>query len=350
MLVGILLRVKGYFVFLCRKIHKMEKSLYPLKFKPIYKTPIWGGEKLKSLLSKTDAPPSTGESWEVSGVKDNVSVVANGFLAGNALDELIEVYMGDLVGDEVFDSFGTEFPVLIKFIDAHDDLSVQVHPDDDYAREHHNSRGKTEMWYVIDAEEGAELISGFSRDISREVFKEYLEKGTLKQILNYEPVKQGDVFFLPAKRIHAIGKGIVLAEIQQTSNVTYRIYDWDRVGPDGKPRELHLDHSLEVMDYKKRDDIRTSYDRLINSTVNLADCPYFTTSLIEFDDAVDKDFNMIDSFVIYICTEGSMMINYKDGEPVELKKGETVLIPAELKEISLIPGEKSTVLEVYLKN
>lgn len=327
----------------------MEKSLYPLKFKPIYKTPIWGGDALKTLLNRTDAPPSTGESWEVSGVKDNVSVVANGFLAGNPLDELIEVYMGDLVGDEVFDRFGTEFPVLIKFIDARDDLSVQVHPDDDYAREHHGSRGKTEMWYVIGAEEGAELISGFNRDVSREVFKEHLEKGTLKEILNHEPVKQGDVFFLPAKRIHAIGKGIVLAEIQETSDVTYRIYDWDRTGPDGKPRELHLDHALEVMDYKKRDDIRTSYDRLLNSTVSLADCPHFTTSLIEFDDAVDKDFNLIDSFVIYICTEGGMMINYKDGEPVELKKGETVLIPAELKEISLIPKEKSTVLEVYLK-
>lgn len=327
----------------------MEKTLYPLKFLPIYKEYLWGGEKLKSLLYKQNTPEITAESWEISGVTDNVSVVSEGFLKGNPLDELISIYMGDLTGDRVFERFGAEFPVLIKFIDAREPLSVQVHPGDDFAARVHNDRGKTEMWYVIDADEGAKLISGFKRDVDEKVFMEQLNGKKLPEILNYEPVKRGDVFFLPAGRIHAIGKGIVLAEIQQTSNITYRIYDWDRVDKEGKGRELHLDLALQVMDYKRRDDTRTGYDRIPNSTVNLADCPYFTTSLIEFDRPVDKDFALIDSFVVYICTEGELMVNYKGGEPVSLHKGETMLVPAMLKEISLIPARPSKVLEVYMK-
>ncbi|MDF1573169.1 MAG: class I mannose-6-phosphate isomerase [Bacteroidales bacterium] len=327
----------------------MENTLYPLKFKPVYKDYIWGGQRLKTELGKENGPGILAESWEISGVKDNVTVVAEGFLAGNPLDELIEVYMGDLVGEKVFEKFGTEFPVLIKFIDAKEKLSVQVHPDDRYAAEHHGSRGKTEMWYVIDAEEGAELISGFSRNVDDKIFMEHLENKKLSEILNFEPVKAGDVFFLPAGRLHAIGNGIMLAEIQETSDVTYRIYDWDRVDAEGNGRELHLDHAVKVMDYKKREDIRTRYDRIENSTINLADCPHFTTSLIDLDKPVDKDFNLIDSFVVYICTEGKIMVNYKGGEAVSLQKGESMLVPADLKEISLLPEEKSTLLEVYMK-
>lgn len=328
----------------------MERTLYPLKFTPIYKQVIWGGEKLSTSLNKSDAPESTGESWEISGVENNVSIVANGFLEGNPLDELIEVYMGDIVGDSVYDTYGIEFPVLIKFIHANDNLSVQVHPDDEFSAERHGKRGKTEMWYIIEAEENAELISGFKKDVDDKEFMKHLNEKNLPEILNFEKVKAGDVFFLPAKRVHAIGKGIVLTEIQQTSDVTYRIYDWDRLGNDGKPRELHLDLALEVMDFKKRNDIRTNYTSINNKTINLADCPYFTTGIIEFDQPVDKDFALIDSFVIYICTEGSMLINYKGGEAVSLVKGESVLVPAALKEISLIPSQKSTVLEVYLKS
>jgi len=327
----------------------MEKSLYPLKFKPIYKEMIWGGSKLRDDFGKTGAKDNTGESWEISGVADSISVVENGFLSGNALDELLEIYMGDLVGDVVYEKFGLEFPVLIKFIHSKDNLSVQVHPDDEFAMEHHGGNGKTEMWYVIDAEKGASLISGFSKEVDREKFIAALNGGKLKEILNYEPVQKGDVFFIPAGRVHAIGTGIVLTEIQQTSDTTYRIYDWDHKDKDGNSRELHLDMALKVMDYKKRDDIRTIYDRIPNSTTNLADCPYFTTSLIEFEHPVDKDFNLIDSFVIYICTEGELLVNYKGGPAVELKKGETILIPAELKEISLLPKKKSTLLEVYIK-
>lgn len=327
----------------------MEHKLYPLKFYPIYKQLIWGGEKLRHLLNKVDAPESTGESWEISGVEDNVSVVSNGFLRGNALDELIEIYMGDLVGDSVFDKFGQEFPILIKFIHANDDLSVQVHPDDAYSEKHFGRRGKTEMWYIVDAEEGSKLISGFRKDVDEKVFLEYLKNKKLSEILNFELVKPGNVFFLPAHRVHAIGPGIVLAEIQQTSDETYRIYDWDRVDKDGKLRELHLDHALKVMDFKKRKDIRTEYAPILNSTVNIVDCPYFTTSIIELDQPVDKDFSLIDSFVLYICTKGSLLINYRGGEALTLKLGETLLIPAELKEVSLIPEVQSTLLEVYLK-
>ncbi len=327
----------------------MGKSLYPLKFKPICKDMIWGGERLRDEYGKKCASDKTGESWEISGVEGDVSVVAEGFLKGNALDELIEIYMGDLVGDAVYEKFGLEFPVLIKFIHSKDVLSVQVHPDDEFAKEYEGGFGKTEMWYVIDAEEDASLISGFKKTVDQKEFMKHLNAGSLKEILNEEKVKKGDVFFIPAKRVHAIGTGIVLTEIQQTSDTTYRIYDWDRVDKEGNLRDLHLDKALQVMDYEKRDDIRTKYDRIQNSTVNLADCPYFTTSLIELDHLVDKDFNLIDSFVIYICTEGELMVNYKGGAAVQLRKGETVLIPAELKEISLLPKEKSTLLEVYVK-
>lgn len=327
----------------------MEKSLYPLKFKPIYKVMIWGGEKLREEYGKTDAPANTGESWEISGYNDDISVVSDGFLKGNSLTELIEIYMGDLVGDRVYEKYGLEFPILIKFIHSKDFLSVQVHPDDAYGANYNGEKGKTEMWYIVDSEEGAELIAGFSNDTTREQFVEKMNQGKLSDIMNFEKAAKGDVFFMPSGRIHSIGPGIVLTEIQQTSDMTFRIYDWDRKDKDGKARELHIENALEVMDYKKRDDIRTEYERIPNSTANLADCPYFTTSLIEFEHPVDKDFNLIDSFVIYICTEGELLVNYKGGAAVSLKKGESVLIPAELKEVSLLPKQKSTLLEVYLK-
>jgi len=327
----------------------MENTLYPLKFEPIYKQLIWGGEKLKENYSRKKAPPKTGESWEISGVENNVSLVANGFLKGNDLEELIEVYMGDLVGDKIFREYGLRFPVLIKFINSDDDLSIQVHPDDAYAKKHHGGNGKTEMWYIMEAEENARLIVGFREETDRDSFREKLKNNTLEEILNYIPVKKGDVLFIPAGRIHAIGPGIVLAEIQQTSDLTYRIYDWNRTGPDGNPRELHIEHALNVLDYNSLNEYRTDYARLKNSSVNLADCPYFTTQMIHFDQPVDKDYNLIDSFVIYICVDGSVDIYYKDGEPVSINKGETILIPAVLKEISLVPQAESRVLEVFIK-
>mgnify|MGYP006296245383 CR=1 FL=1 len=322
--------------------------LYPLKFSPIIKDKIWGGERLKNELNK-EASEKAGESWELSGVQDNLSVVSNGFLAGNNLQELIEIYMGDLVGDDVYKKYGIEFPLLIKFIDANDILSVQVHPDDELSKKRHNAYGKTEMWYIIKAEEGAELISGFNQEMDKETYVKHLEAGTLKEILNFEKVSEGDVFFMPAGRVHAIGAGVLLAEIQQTSDVTYRIYDWDRPGDDGKPRELHTELALDAIDYKYYKDYRTTYDRVKNQASNAVDCPYFTTNVIEFDRSVEKDFNFIDSFVVYMCTEGAAVIKYGDGNEETITAGETVLIPATLKVIEIVPVTPSKLLEVYIK-
>src|SRR6056297_1867452 len=325
-------------------------ELYPFKFKPQFKEKIWGGRHLKEFLNKPlPKNKKIGESWEISGVEENVSTVDNGFLQGNKSQELIEIYMGDLVGDRVYDQFGIEFPLLIKFIDANDILSVQVHPDDELSKKRHNAYGKTEMWYIIKAEAGAELISGFNREMDKETYVKHLEAGTLKEILNFEKVSEGDVFFMPAGRVHAIGAGVLLAEIQQTSDVTYRIYDWDRPGDDGKPRELHTDLALDAIDYKHYTDYRTTYDRVKNQASNAVDCPYFTTNVIEFDRSVEKDFNFIDSFVIYMCTEGAAVIKYGDGNEETITTGETLLIPATLKIIEIIPLSHSKLLEVYIK-
>lgn len=324
-------------------------ELYPIKFKPVLKDRIWGGNKLKTLLGKEGKCITCGESWEISAVQGDISVVKNGFLKGNNLEEIIEVYMGDLVGDSVYEKFGLEFPLLIKFIDAADDLSIQVHPNDDLAMKRHDSYGKTEMWVVMQAEEGARLISGFSKKVTREEYLKNLQDKTLKNILNSEEVKSGDVFFIPAGRVHAIGSGILLAEIQQTSDVTYRIYDWDRTDASGKSRELHTELALDAIDYNFHPQYKTEYEQKLNQTVNVADCPYFTTNLIRFDASVTKDYNFIDSFVIYICMKGNLEIRSENGKE-HLRAGETILIPAVLKELEIIPSEESEILEVYIKS
>jgi len=325
----------------------MEATLYPLKFKPIVKDKIWGGPKLRDVLGKK-ASDKAGESWELSGVEGDISVVENGFLAGNSIQELAEVYMGDLLGDKIYERFGVEFPLLIKFIDAADFLSVQVHPDDAMARERHNSYGKTEMWYIVESDKG-QLIAGFNRKLEKELYLQHFKAGSLKEILNYEDVAPGDIYFMPAGRVHAIGAGVLLAEIQQTSDVTYRIYDWDRTDEQGHPRELHTDLALDAIDFAFHSKYKTDYLPLLNSTVNAVDSPFFTTSVIQLDQPVEKDFNLIDSFVIYMCMEGAVGITYGKGEVETMKKGETVLIPAELKNLALIPTEASSLLEVYIK-
>ena len=327
----------------------MENALYPIRFKPIYKKLIWGGEKLRTEYGKTDAPEMTGESWEISMVKDNISVVSNGFLSGNTLEEILEIYMGDLVGDSIYEQHGNLFPILTKFIHSNDNLSIQVHPDDSYAMEHHGENGKTEMWYILEAEKDSRLIVGFNQDTDREGFLKSLKEGTLVDMMNFEPVKKGDVLFMPTGRIHALGPGIVLAEIQQTSDMTYRIYDWGRTGADGKPRELHIDHAMDVMDFTRQKRYKTPYTPLLNSSVRVADCPYFTTQYIEFDQPVYKDYILIDSFVHYMCMEGTVEIHHPEGEPEVLQKGDTILIPAVLKELSLIPREKSILLEIFMR-
>jgi mannose-6-phosphate isomerase len=325
----------------------MEPTLYPLKFKPILKDKIWGGPKLRDVLGK-QASDKAGESWEISGVEGDISVAENGFLAGNSLQELAEIYMGDLLGDGIYERFGVEFPILIKFIDASDVLSVQVHPDDVMAKERHKTYGKTEMWYIVESDKG-QLIAGFNRKLDQEQYLQHKNGGSLKEILNYEAVAPGDIYFMPAGRVHAIGAGVLLAEIQQTSDVTYRIYDWDRSDEQGKSRELHTDLALEAIDFSFHTQYKTPYTALQNSTVSAVDSPFFTTSVIQLDQPVEKDLNLIDSFVIYMCMGGAVGIAYGKGEVEVIKKGETILIPAELKNLALIPTEASTLLEVYIK-
>ena len=325
-------------------------NLYPLKFTPICKDKIWGGHKLHELLNKQFPElPNCGESWEISGVQNDISVVSNGFLKGNNLEELIEVYMGDLVGEKVYEKFGEEFPLLIKFIDANDDLSIQVHPNDEMALERHDSYGKTEMWYVVQADPGAKLIAGFNRKITKSEYLDYFRNGQLEEILNYEEVKEGDVFFMPAGRVHAIGKGIVVAEIQQTSDVTYRIYDFKRLDGQGNERELHTDLAVDAIEYRHESSYRTDYQSVNNQSVKLVECPYFTTSILPLTSNVERDFTELDTFVIYTCLDGNCAINWED-QSVGITKGDSILVPAQISNFTLTvqKGESAKLLEVYL--
>jgi len=327
----------------------MDRSLYPLKFRPILKDLIWGGARLGQILGKEGASGSCGESWEISAVEGNVSVVADGYLVGNSLQELIEIYMGDLVGDHIYEEYGLEFPLLIKYIDANDQLSIQVHPDDELARERHNANGKTEMWYVLEAEPGARIISGFKQAITKKKYLEHFNRGALQDILNFEEVEAGDVFFTPAGRVHSIGAGILLAEIQQTSDITYRIYDWDRQDQNGQRREMHTELAQDAIVYNDPGTYRRQFNPLVNSRTNVADCQYFTTDIIYLDRPVEKVFNYIDSFVIYLCLEGSCCIRSQDNDDVHMQRGETILIPAVLKNIELLPAGPAKILEIYIK-
>lgn len=325
------------------------KNLYPLKFRPIYKEKIWGGDKLQSLLGKGSDCKNVGESWELSGVQEDISVVSEGFLKGNNLEELIEVYMGELVGERIYDRFGTEFPLLIKYIDANDRLSIQVHPDDELSGERHGAFGKTEMWYVLQADEGAELISGFNRTIDRNSYLIAFQNGKLENLLQFDPVSAGDVFFIPAGKIHAIGKGIVVAEIQQTSDVTYRIFDFNRVDDNGQPRELHTELALDAIDFKQTKNGPSPYQKKLNDPVELVKCNYFTTNLLELNSEMERDFSKIDSFVIYMCLEGSYSFEWET-DSIGVRKGETILVPASIENFVIKPvaGAVTKLLEVYI--
>lgn len=323
-------------------------ELYPLKFEPILKETIWGGTSLvKRYNKKSDSDVSYGESWEISAVSDNLSVVSNGFLAGNNIEELIEVYMGDITGDAVFEKFGNEFPLLIKLIEARKDLSIQVHPGNELAEKRHKAYGKTEMWYILESDKGSKIYTGFREPINRETYMKALESGKLPDLLNAEYGSPGDVFFTPAGRIHAIGEGNLLVEIQQTSDITYRIFDWNRKGPDGKPRELHTELALDAIDFKAAGNNKISVKPLLNKTENLVKCEFFVTNIIKFNELIRKDYNLFDSFVIYICTEGEFLIRWEgNSEPVI--KGESVLLPAMIKEVVLEPSPEATLLEVFI--
>ncbi len=323
---------------------------YPLKFQPILKEKIWGGKKLATLLNKESTKSNIGESWEIACVEKEVSIVANGKFKGANLENLIVIYRDALLGKKVFKQFSYKFPLLIKFIDANQALSIQLHPDDELAKERHNSFGKTEMWYVVQANPGSNLIVGFKKDTTVDEYLEHLHNKTLLDILNVDIVKEGDVYFIPTGRVHAIGAGVLLAEIQQTSDITYRIYDWDRVDDKGNHRELHTTDALTAIDYKAQENYKTTYNTEVNKATNIIDCRYFTTNIVVIDnesemkiDHADKD-----SFVIYMCVGGNVVFHYDDECEEPLAKGETVLIPALLKKFRISSKEPSKLLEIYI--
>jgi len=326
----------------------MTEKIYPLKFNPIFKEKIWGGRKMTTLLNKDFSPlPNCGESWELSGVEGDVSVVANGFLSENDLNELIEIYMYDLVGDEPYQKYGLGFPLLIKFIDAAEDLSVQVHPDDKLAGERYGLNGKTELWHVLDADSGAGLYVGFKSGTTRQHYLDAVKNGTVEQLLRFYPVSKGDTFFIPAGTVHAIGKGVLLAEIQQTSDITYRIFDWNRVDEHGKARELHVEEALDAILFDTKQPHKIEYELSLNSTSKIIRSDFFKINMLSFDKPLQKSYHSIDSFVIYICVEGEIHFLY-DKKIEILKKGEVLLKPAILESMNLVPVTASQVLEVYV--
>jgi len=323
-------------------------SLYPLKFKTIYKDKIWGGHKIETYLHKDFGDlPNCGETWEISGVKSDVSVVDGGALDGQSLADLLEQYKDELVGKKVYDHFGNIFPLLVKFIDANDDLSIQVHPNDELAKKRHNSFGKTEMWYVIEADPGSSLITGFNQEVNEQIYLEKFNSGHLMDILNREQVTAGDVFFLPAGRVHTIGKGLLIAEIQQTSDITYRIYDFDRVDANGNKRELHTEEALAAIDYKFYDEYKTKYKPTKNQDVHLVTCPYFTTNVMDFTENTAKDYSNLDSFVIHVCVEGAYELTYAD-QSYHVKMGDCILLPKTIDKVELLTETGFKILESYI--
>lgn len=320
-------------------------ELYPLKFIPILKDKIWGGSKLSTVLKKESNSQHLGESWEISDVDNDTSIISNGMYAGKSLKWLLEYSSKDILGERNAEVFGTKFPLLIKFIDAKEDLSIQLHPNDELASKRHNSFGKTEMWYVMQADKDANLIVGFNREMNAETYLQHLEQKTLPEILNFESVKSGDTFFIEVGRVHAIGAGVLLAEIQQTSDITYRVYDWDRVDDQGQSRELHNDLAIDAINFNMPDNYKVDYTKIKNQSNKMVSCPYFTTNFIDLNGVLNIQ-NAHDSFVIYICVEGEANIIYKNVD-YSLKAGETILLPANLKTYQL-SAIRAKLLEVYV--
>ena len=323
--------------------------MYPLKFEPILKQTLWGGDKIIPFKHLNSDLKGVGESWEISGVEDNESVVANGPDKGLTLADMVRKYREELVGEANYARFGNKFPLLIKFIDAKQDLSIQVHPTDELAKKRHNSMGKTEMWYVVDADKGAKLRSGFSEQITPKEYKERVYNGTFADVLQTCAIKPGDVFYVPAGRVHGIGAGAFVAEIQQTSDITYRIFDYNRKDKDGKSRELHTSQAIDAINFADvQDDFRTEYEQVQNEPVEMVASPYFTTSIYDMTEEITCDYSELDSFVIFICVEGSCRIIDNEKNEVSVQAGETILLPAATQEVTIVPEGAVKLLETYV--
>ena len=324
-------------------------KLYPLKFTPVFKYRLWGGDKLKSVLNKEYSEKNIGESWEISDVENDETVVAEGFFKGKSLKDLTETYKGAFLGLSVYEQFGNDFPLLIKFIDAKTPLSIQVHPGNEIAKKRHNSFGKNEMWYVMEADKDAELIVGFDEILEKKDYYTSVSDGAILELMHHENVAEGDTFYIPTGRVHAIGAGVLLAEIQQTSDITYRIFDYNRVdAKTGALRDLHNDLALDVIDFECHDAYKTNYETKTNASNKLVHSPYFTSNFLIVEDALQKDYSGLDSFVIYMCVDGSLELNHNN-ESYSLKKGETILLPATIVTVELKSlSKQSKLLEVYM--
>lgn len=326
----------------------MRSSLYPLKFLPLFKNVIWGGNRLRNYGFDYSPLPNCGELWLLSGIEGRESVIANGFLAENTLTEAIEVYMGDLVGEKVFDRFGTQFPLLLKLIDAARDLSIQVHPDDTLAQRRGMPNGKTEMWYVLHADADARLISGFRRDTTPDEYQAALATGRLEQLLHYEHPAVGDVYFIPAGRVHALGKGLTVAEIQQASDCTYRLYDYGRLDDYGRPRQLHTAEALDAIDFSGiPSHANTRYNARPNAFTTIAHCPYFTSRLVHLNSPLRMNLEANDAFTVYLCVDGLAAVKSMD-TIVPLHIGECTLVPAVADNAELFCEGKATLMEVTI--
>lgn len=322
-------------------------KLYPLKFDPIFHYRMWAGDKLKTVLGKQYDTPSIGESWEISAVPGSETVVLNGALKGKTINEITAIYKADFLGDSVWNAFHGEFPLLIKYIDAKTPLSIQVHPSDALARERHDSFGKNEMWYIMQADNDAQIVVGFNEQLDAVSYKKRIDNGTLSNSLNQITVNKGDTFYIPTGRVHAIGAGVLLAEIQQSSDITYRIYDYDRVDAStGKTRDLHVDQAMDAIDYSMHDNYHTAYNNDVNQVNDMVQSPYFKTNFLPIDGVVKRDHSTTDSFVIYMCVDGAASFNY-DGAQYNIKMGECLFMPAAVNAFTIVAAH-ANVLETYL--
>lgn len=320
--------------------------LYPLKFEPIFKEKLWGGEKLR-LLNKNLSSSKIGESWELSGISEDFSRIVNGFLAKKNIIEILSIYKEKLVGNKIYKKFGNTFPLLIKFIHAADDLSVQVHPDDKLAMRRHSETGKNEMWYILEAEENAELILGFNKEITPESFALFVEKEELSSVLQKKRVKRGDLFYIPAGLVHSIGKGIVIAEIQQTSDLTYRIDDRNRIDANGMKRELHIELAKEAINFKNYSAEPIEYKKSADCKNLMLETPYFCANFINLQNKLKSDYSLHDSFIVYLCLSGEFSIEYSEGR-LDLRKGDTVMIPDEISFAELKTNSFAEIMEVFI--
>lgn len=321
-----------------------EHTLYPLKFHPILKEKVWGGDKLHEIFKK-EAKGNIGESWEISGVEESVSIISNGKFKGKTINWLLENYKEKLVGQKVYQRFGNTFPLLFKFIDAKDDLSVQLHPCDELAKKRHNSFGKTEMWYILDSDKDAKIILGFNGKMDQKKYLEFLSKGKITDILHSEQVKSGDAFLITPGVVHAICAGVLLAEIQQTSDITYRIYDWDRPDINGKMRDLHTDLALEALQFEDTHP-KLNYSEKMNTPFHICTSEFFVTDKLVLDGNFKRNLNGIESFCAYMCLDGGAEIE-SGKNSIKISKGETVLIPAEIRDIKFNTNS-AQLLEVYI--